>query len=462
MISLVCATVAGALSTIGYVLIALLILMFMITIHELGHYLFGKLFKFKINEFSIGMGPKIFQKKLKSGELFSIRIIPLGGYCAFDGEDSEGVNEAKARGDNRNQAESAGESERNGDASTRSLTGSEADEGLQAAQSSDNISADARNQSDGRFDMIRDEESESQGDQGKTREGVPNLKFNDHKPYERIIVLFAGAFFNFVSAIIIAFIAFLCIGNYAPTVVYVQSDSPNFQSGAILKGDMIYKVDGKTIYFFSDASKYLSQAEGEIELVVYRDGEYVTIYVEKGEYNPDSLLYTEDEDGNQYLELDENGNVTVLEYKSEPTADGLGIIFNAQKLEFGVGRAAIWSVGYCVRAGGYILESFGDLITGQVAISEVGGPIALISATTQVARQGLQNTLFLIILISVNLAVFNLLPIPALDGCRIIFVIIEWVRGKPVNRKVEAIIHTVGLIVLFTLVIGIDLFNLIF
>ena len=82
----------STLKTVGFVLGALLILMVMITVHEFGHYIVGKIFKFKINEFAIGMGPAIFKKKMKSGEDFSVRALPIGGFCAFEGEKEEGEN----------------------------------------------------------------------------------------------------------------------------------------------------------------------------------------------------------------------------------------------------------------------------------------------------------------------------------------------------------------------------------
>ena len=110
----------------GYILIAILVLLFMVLIHELGHYIAGKVLKFKINEFSVGFGPKIFQKKNKSGELISLRVFPLGGYCAFEGETEENKDNPEA--------------------------------------------------------------------------------FNNQKPWKRLIVLFMGAFFNFLSAIIFAVI----------------------------------------------------------------------------------------------------------------------------------------------------------------------------------------------------------------------------------------------------------------
>ena len=107
-----------------------------------------------------------------------------------------------------------------------------------------------------------------------------------------------------------------------------------------------------------------------------------------------------------------------------------------------------------------VLRTLGGLITGAVGVDQVGGPITTISMTTQVISTGFANVLRLIVLISVNLAVFNLLPVPALDGCRMVFVLIEWIARKPVNRKVEAYINGIGLIVLIVLMVLIDLLKL--
>ena len=87
----------GFLGYVLYIAMALLILMLMVTIHEFGHYIAGKLFKFKINEFSIGFGKAIYSKQLKNGEVFSIRLVPLGGYCAFEGEDEDETKAASEK-----------------------------------------------------------------------------------------------------------------------------------------------------------------------------------------------------------------------------------------------------------------------------------------------------------------------------------------------------------------------------
>jgi len=349
------------LSVVGKVLLAILILLFMITVHEFGHYIAGKLLGFKINEFAIGMGPKIFRKQLKSGEYFSIRIFPLGGYCAFEGED-EGENPS-------------------------------------------------------------------------------DKAFNNHKPWKRIIVLISGALFNFISAILISLIAFSCFSETVLVVEDVFADSANVATfntqNGLMKGDIIYSIDGKKVYLTLDSSSYIAKADDTMDVIVLRKGDddkysKVKITVNKG----------------NYTYVDEEGNIH--------ENYGWGITQRYQKYRFGFGEAIVRSVPYCLRTGSYVLETLGGIFTGRVGVQDLGGPITTIDVTTQIISTGFGNTLFLIILISVNLAVFNLLPLPALDGGRVVFVIIEWIIKKPVSRKIEAIVHAVGLILLLGLVVLLD------
>ena len=366
--------VSDVAETILYILLALVVLLVMITIHEAGHYTAGKILGFKINEFAIGMGPKLFSRKKKSGEVFSVRLFPLGGYCAFEGEDENMPDSPDA--------------------------------------------------------------------------------FNSQKPWKRIIVLVSGALFNFISAILIVFIAFLAFWDDALAIQKVYESSVNYdayqQGTGFKEGDIIYKIDGKVVYLVVDVSNYIAGAGDEMDVVVLRENaqgkrEKVTIEnVRKGKFTVDKL----DENGN--VVLDENGNPVKEE------ANGWGVQNAYVKNSFTFGQALGRSVPYCLRAGGYILETLGGLITGRVPIKDIGGPITTIDMTTQVIRTGFSNVLFLITLISVNLAVFNLLPLPALDGSRVIFVLIEWIFRKPVNRKVEGWIHAIGMILLFGLVILVD------
>ena len=115
---------------------------------------------------------------------------------------------------------------------------------------------------------------------------------------------------------------------------------------------------------------------------------------------------------------------------------------------------------YSFKIGGTVLRSLGELLTGKLGINAMGGPVTTISMTAQAASSGLMSFLNIAAFIGVNLAVFNLLPVPALDGCKVIFCLIEWIRKKPVNRKVETIIHFVGIIFLLGFAVLVDLLQL--
>lgn len=387
---------SAVMSFVGRIVLAILILLFMITIHEFGHFSAGKLLGFQINEFAIGMGPKIFRKKTKSGGYFSLRVFPLGGYCAFEGEEE---------GDNTNPG-----------------------------------------------------------------------AFNNQAPWKRIIVLFSGAFFNFVSAILISIIAFSCFGENVLVVKDVFADSANASSyntqEGFCEGDIIYSVNGHKLYLPVDLSDYIAKADNTMPVVVLRkndENKYkkVNLTITKAKYTSVTKT-TYDEDGNavaiDYLSYynDMTYEDTDTEKYSIETQTGWGITQGYQNHVYGFGESLGRSFGYCFRAGTYVLETLGGLFTGKVALTEMGGPITTIDVSTQVISTGLGNTLFLIILISVNLAVFNLLPLPALDGARIVFVIIEWIRKKPIDRKIEGIVHAVGLILLLVLVVVLDSLRYIF
>ena len=114
---------------------------------------------------------------------------------------------------------------------------------------------------------------------------------------------------------------------------------------------------------------------------------------------------------------------------------------------------------YSYEMGTSILRSLGELVTGKLGTEAVGGPVTTITTTAQAATTSPFSLLYIASFIGVNLAVFNLLPVPALDGCKVIFCLIEWIRKKPVNRKVETIIHFVGIIALFAFAILVDILH---
>lgn len=378
-------SVSSVFQYIGYIVIAIFVLLFMVLIHELGHYVAGKILKFKINEFSVGFGPKILQKKKKNGELISLRAFPLGGYCAFEGEDEEG---------NEN----------------------------------------------------------------------PN-SFNNQKPWKRLIVLFSGAFFNFLSGIIFSFILLLSHGYDLVQVKNIAPESINYS--IIEKGDVVVGIDGRDIDFVKDryfntliTDSVNKNYEGEITgETSFKNDKDETFYIV-----PQPLKFNIKRDGKEtevqgYVNVIYNssgefvGWTLLREYGTENNAE-----FSVETYKYSFGESLVQCVPFAFKWAWKVLVILFQLITGQLSIKAVGGPVTTINMIAQsTSKVGFTFILILLPALAVNLAVFNWLPIPALDGFQMLFVGIEWIRKKPVNRKVINTINNVGLFVLLGLVLIIDI-----
>lgn len=426
-----------------YILLALLVLLAMVTIHEFGHYVAGKILGFKINEFAIGFGPKLYSHKCKSGELFSIRLLPLGGYCAFDGEDSESEN---------------------------------------------------------------------------------NKSFMKQKPWKRLIVLFNGAFFNFISAIIFCFIMLVSVGYDVPqvysinnvvqinSVVTVDPNTYAKQNFVFESNDIITQIDGVDIknnsgtvgitkeYLASALSSKASLTINEYTITVKRGDETfnpivnVTKRTNKGEgenylqpndvimsvngKNVDfiknnyfnSLIQESAKNSDQVeLVVKRNGEykTLTLNFYNTGFADSDGnyskaIGVNSVAYKFTVGESLERCVPYTFGFSWKVLEALGTLITGKASINDVGGPIYTIGTIAQYSAKSWTYFLTLLPLIAANLAIFNWLPFPALDGSKMVFTTIEWIRGKPLfSQKTENLIHNIGFFVLLGLVFVADFYHII-
>ena len=417
-------------SALGIVL-AIVILLAMVTIHEFGHYLAGKWLGFKINEFSIGFGPALFKKRSKkTGELFALRVIPLGGYCAFDGEDEEGEEEKQKKAEEEQPFEEFPEdtqTENEGGVSESTITEK----------------------------TFREESLQEVSETKKEEYPEPKGKmFNDQAPWKRIIVLIAGATMNYLLALFLIIIMFACCGQpiyrvVAPEeIVTASADSGEDVYGntdgkyALLTGDLVEDINGKRIYLVTDFIDALNgkKAGEEVRLGVLRKNE-------KGNYQKTTVIVTLPEDANFKSSSDTSlicrllGVTTGL--KGEPVKQGW--------------RSVPRAFEYSVKVGGVILRTLGELLTGKLGLESMGGPVTTIKVASEEASGGLFRFLNIAAFIGVNLAVFNLLPVPALDGCKVIFCIIEWIRKKPVNRNVEAIIHFIGIIALFAFAILVDI-----
>ena len=453
-------TFEQALSTVISVLLAIVMLLFMITVHELGHYVAGKIFKFKINEFAIGMGPALFKRKnKKTGELFSIRALPLGGFCAFEGEDQE-VESADAFNNKepwkRIIVLISG-------ALMNFITGflvlclsigiygqlvftaSEIKVDLSPEYSGYSLeTGDTILKIDGKnIYMSSDISSIISGKKKGEVVSVEVLNSSGEK-VSRKVRLHNDVDAKNLSDVIPSFTA---LG--ISTLEYVEGVYENSQ---LVVGDYLLR--------FNDGAEYqnCSRIYSKQQLIDYYKslsvGESCSFYVGKG--------------------ASENRLITVLgsenaiEMTNEQVSEILGISKSSLKInaytknhKFSFFESIGRGFEYSFIVAGTIFRTLGELLTGKLGISMVGGPITTISMTSNIIKTGGFNYfLEMAGFIGINLAVFNLLPIPALDGSRVVFCIIEWIRKKPVNRKVEGIIHGVGLAVLLAFSVLVDLLQL--
>lgn len=428
---LICATASEVFTYIGYVIVAVLALMAMIVIHELGHYTAGKLLGFKIDEFAIGFGPAIIKKRnKKTGELFTLRPFPIGGFCAFHGEDAEGA------------------------------------------------------MVDENGNIVKDPDA-----------------FNNQKAWKRLVVLFSGAFMNFLSAIVIITIYFTAYGQLLPNVVGVHNTLA--YHNVFQEGDVILNINGKQVNIMlqEDLDNAFKDLSDDSYFWVLRDGKRVKLNAHKVHYNPfneDDFIYAINGKKldapivasalGEYAEqngIDQTQKITLVVVKYGE--DGKIVEQSSMSVQKGVVEGdpdGFYSYGFGItrslthaklpfflafgRAWGFsffivfkILASLGALITGKTGIESAGGTITTIKMMAQLSSLGFDSFLYVVAIISANLAVMNLLPFPALDGSRMLFTLIEMIFRKPVPRKIEGIIHTVGLVLLLVLAVFLDIFHLV-
>ncbi len=389
-------SVLPILQYVGYIFIAVLVLLFMVLIHEFGHYIAGKILKFKINEFSVGFGPKILQKKKKNGELISLRAFPLGGYCAFEGENEDGSSSPEA--------------------------------------------------------------------------------FNNQKPWKRLIVLFSGAFFNFLSAIIFSFILLLANGYDLVEVKKVNQDSINYE--ILQEGDIINGIEGVEFDFVHDETFNILISKHIDDNYSKYDGEDLT--KEKSFKGKDDKTYylvkrgivynvernNKDISLNGFINAiyDSNGEAVrgengLCSYTMLSTNDENDNEFIIGNYKYSFGESLLKCIPFTFQWTWKTILILGQLITGQLSLTALTGPVGTINMIASFTQQSASFLLIMLPLIAVNLAVMNLLPIPALDGFQMIFTTIEWVRKKPIKQNVVNMINNIGLFVLLGLVVVVDIMH---
>ena len=343
-----------------YILAAILVFGVLIAVHELGHFMAAKACGVRVNEFSIGMGPALW-KKQKGETQYSLRLLPVGGFCAMEGEEED----------------------------------------------SDDPAA-----------------------------------LNNQGFWAKLLIFAAGAAMNFIAGLLIILVL------YAGAKAFYEPVITDFADGCLLEsteglqtGDRIVRIDGERVYVYSDIRLLLGlNKTGVFDLVVERNGEKVTLT----DFPMAPQTYT-DQNGASYTSY--------------------GLYFGTEKATLGRKLSYTWNNAMdFVRL---VRLSLQMLLTGEAGVKDLSGPVGIVSTMTQVGEQAgsvraaVENIAYLAALIAVNLAVMNLLPLPALDGGKIFFLVINAIGmllfKKQIPAKYENYIHFAGLVLLLALMAVITL-----
>ena len=333
--------------------------------HELGHFLIGRRNGIRVVEFAVGMGPSLFSFT-RGGTKYSLKLLPFGGACMFEGED-----------------------------------------GLEHEQ---------------------EEAGERIPSSGEEKEGVA---FTEAGVWARIATVFAGPFFNFILAFVIAVILSAFSGADLPVVGTVSSGSAAEAAG-LQEGDVIKKIGREPIHFYREVSLISALNHGEAMEITYERGGEKLFTILTPRYSEDDVRYYMGiTNGGEYLECNP---LQVFQY-------------------------GFYEVEYWVKI---TYKSLKMLVQGQVTKDDVTGPVGIAQLVGESYDQAEKNygtpyailtMLEIIVLLSVNLGIMNLLPIPALDGGRLVFMLVEVIRGKPVPPEKEGMVHFAGLVVLMVLMV---------
>ena len=396
------------------ILIAVLFFGVIIFIHEFGHFIFAKLFGVKVNEFAIGMGPTIFKKQGKETK-YALRLFPIGGFVSMEGEEEE--------------------------------------------------SEDSR-------------------------------AFCNQKTWKRMIIIAAGATFNLILGIIVCF---FLVGSedLAGTneILKFYDTAISNQEGGLEAGDRIISIDGKRVFSDYDITFLMQRNNsGTYKFVVERDGEKLTLpEVHFARRTGGNFSYTADciisglsskikgfglKDGDKIVGVNGEAVTTGEELiavigKDDDYTYDFTIERQGETLDFADVKMAVVTVfdfvilgedknvinvtksafGYALSMGRMVYLSLFDLISGQYGMNDIAGPIGTISVITDIAEESIatvdwSSLLMIMAMITINIGLFNLLPVPALDGGHLFFMVFELIFRKKIPQKYESYIHAAGLVIL--------------
>lgn len=351
-------------------LVSLLVFGAVILVHELGHFLAARHCGIYVEEFSIGFGPKIFQRR-RGSTTYTLRLFPLGGYNLFSPlpEDNE-----------------------------------DADAEETAAPAPQPAPKQPRRRS--LFPVV-----------------VQDQPFEEATAWQRFIVTLSGAMMNFVLGFVVLLVLVITSGKLGSTTVAQFTDNAQSYADGLREGDTILKVDGQVCRTIGDLSGCFDGTTQTHDFTVLRNGQVV--HLPSVTVGPST-----DADGNT-IAID--FRVAALSKTPRHVLQRTGTLFR-----------------YYSTA---ILGGFWQLATGQVGVEELSGPIGTATTIGQAMQYGWQDVFSLLALITINIGIFNLLPIPALDGCKLIFLLIEAIFGRAVPQKLQMVVNTAGMALLLWLMV---------
>ncbi|MEC3607130.1 RIP metalloprotease RseP [Bacillus glycinifermentans] len=408
--------------SVNTVIAFILIFGTLVFFHELGHLILAQRAGILCREFAIGFGPKIFSFK-KNETVYTIRLLPIGGFVRMAGEDPEMVEVKPGytvgllfNKENKVEKIIINQKEKYPDALVIEVEEADLEHQMR-------ISGYEQGNEDQLVSFSVSETSFFIVDGEEVQVAPYNRQFHSKTVWQRIKAIAAGPIMNFILAYVILVMLGLMQGVPSNEPVLGKLiDNGRAAEAGLKEGDRIQTINGEKMSSWTDIVNTVREhPEKELKIVLTRDNVKMTKYV-----TPESV---------------KSGKETVGRF---------GAYNPVQK---GILTSISYGATETVAVAQNIVTSLSKIVTGQFSIDMLAGPVGIYDMTEQVAKTGIINLLKLAAFLSINLGIVNLLPIPALDGGRLLFLLIEAVRGKPINREKEAFVVFIGVAFLMLLML---------
>jgi regulator of sigma E protease len=425
----------------------ILVISLLVFIHELGHFLFAKRAGILVREFAIGFGPKLFSV-FRGETLYSIRMLPLGGYVRMAGEDPEIVDlktgtrlilDKDAQGRvlriRTPKPPTAGEIVEQPWMEAGDLEADDLPPHLPPRSVTTGGKLLEVDLEDRLFVLVEDESGREvrhdvhpqaviQYDEQNMIQIAPrDRQFGSKSILDRFLTIAAGPVFNFILTIILVAVVTLFIGlETRVSINGVVENSPAEEAG-IKAGDIVREIEGKSVTSTTDIRIPLVESQGEpVDMVLERANQTYETRIQP-------------------------------EFSQETETYLIGIEMKQEMREATLSEAVVQGFTGSYDMAVVLFRSLGQLITGKVGIDNLAGPVGIADITGQAAEAGWLALLRLTAVLSLNLGILNLLPIPALDGSRLVFIMLEALRGRPIDPNKESMVHFVGFALLMMLML---------